>query len=111
MASIQIKPLAGAVGGTAAYGFSQGGLNFFSASTTYPMAAASAAAGSALFDFVPQVKSTISQFTSITDDRMLRSIVVGVTCAAALKYQNGVNNMGLLGYALGAAAGAYVLNM
>lgn len=110
MSTIQIKPLVGGVAGTAAYAFSQAGMNFMS-SQSYPFAVGAAAAGSAAFDFLPQIKSTISSITSITDDRMLRSIVVGVTCMAVLKYQNSVNNMGLAGYSLGAAVGSYVLNM
>lgn len=110
MASVQIKPLVGAVGGAAAYAISQAGMNFMS-SKSYPFAVGAAAAGSAAYDFIPQIKSTIAQFTSITDDRMLRSLVVGVTCVAVLKYHDGVNNMGLLGYSVGAALGSYVLNM
>lgn len=110
MSTIQIKPLVGGVAGTAAYAFSQGGMGAMS-SKSYPFAIAGAVIGSAAFDSLPQIKSTISSFTSITDDRMVRALVVGVSCAALLKYQDGVNNMGLLGYSLGAALGSYVLNM
>jgi len=110
MASVQIKPLVGAVGGTAAYAFSQAGMKFMT-SDSYPFAVGAAAVGSAAYDMIPQIKSTIAQFTSITDDRMLRALVVAVTSAAVLKYHDRVNNMGLLGYSLGAALGSYVLNM
>jgi hypothetical protein len=110
MASVQLKPLAGAVGGAAAYGFSQGGTKVFS-SEPYQYVALAAAAGSAAFDFLPQVKSTIASATSITDERMLRAVVVGITCAVVAKFHDKVNMMGVAGYSLGAAIGTYVLNM